>query len=32
LRVDRITKLDVLPQLFVDEQGKTLMDYQALNG
>jgi len=31
LRVDKITKLDVLPQLFVEEEGKTLLDYQASN-
>lgn len=29
-RVDRITELRVLPQLFVDEPGKTLADYEAL--
>ncbi|MBT8455264.1 MAG: YafY family transcriptional regulator [Rhodobacteraceae bacterium] len=28
-RVDRITALDVLPETFVDEPGKTLADYQA---
>ncbi|WP_102108152.1 helix-turn-helix transcriptional regulator [Oceaniglobus roseus] len=27
-RVDRITTLQVLPELFVEEQGKTLIDYQ----
>ncbi len=27
-RVDRITALAVLPELFVEEQGKTLMDYR----
>jgi hypothetical protein len=27
--VDRITTLRVLPQLFVDEPGKTLADYEA---
>ncbi|WP_226780574.1 helix-turn-helix transcriptional regulator [Oceaniglobus trochenteri] len=27
LRVDRITTLKVLPELFVEEQGKTLIDY-----
>jgi len=30
-RVDRITQLDVLPQLFVEEQGKTLQDYTDVN-
>ncbi|MDJ0824854.1 MAG: YafY family protein [Rhodobacter sp.] len=29
LRVDRITSLEVLPALFVEEQGKTLIDYTA---
>lgn len=29
LRVDRITELRILPQLFVEEPGKTLADYQA---
>ncbi len=29
LRVDKIESLRVLPQLFVDEPGKTLADYQA---
>lgn len=29
LRVDRITELRVMPQLFVEEPGKTLADYQA---
>jgi predicted DNA-binding transcriptional regulator YafY len=28
-RVDRIDRLVVLPQLFVDESGKTLADYSA---
>ena len=28
-RVDRIERLTVLPALFVEEQGKTLMDYEA---
>ena len=30
LRVDRITSLKVLSQLFIDEPGKSLADYQAL--
>lgn len=30
-RVDRIQSLIVLPALFVEEQGKTLMDYRARN-
>ena len=29
LRIDRIDSLTALPALFVEEQGKTLMDYQA---
>ncbi len=29
LRVDQITGLKILPQLFVEEQGKTLVDYRA---
>ncbi len=29
LRVDRIDTLDILPALFVEERGKTLMDYRA---
>ncbi len=28
-RVDRITNIDVLPQMFIDEIGKTLKDYLA---
>lgn len=32
LRVDRITALDVLPALFVEEQGKTLIDYRERTG
>lgn len=31
-RVDRIDSLDVLPELFVDEPGKTLADYVATLG
>jgi len=31
LRVDRIQKLSILPQLFVDEAGKTLQDFAALH-
>ncbi len=30
-RIDRIQTLTVLPALFVEEQGKTLMDYRALH-
>ena len=30
-RIDRMETLEVLPQLFVEEQGKTLMDYRALD-
>ena len=29
LRVDQITALKILPQLFVEEQGKTLIDFRA---
>jgi len=29
LRIDRIDRLQALPALFVEEQGKTLMDYRA---
>ncbi|GAD57570.1 hypothetical protein MBELCI_3622 [Limimaricola cinnabarinus LL-001] len=32
LRVDRITALRVLPQLFVDEAGRTLADLEASRG
>jgi len=31
-RVDRIDRLTVLPQMFVDEPGKTLADYLATQG
>ncbi|MDF0596970.1 helix-turn-helix transcriptional regulator [Psychromarinibacter halotolerans] len=32
LRVDRIAQLDILPALFVEEQGKTLVDFNHAQG
>ena len=32
LRIDRIESLAVLPELFVEEQGKTLVDYRERSG
>lgn len=32
IRLDRITRLAVLPQLFVEEEGKTLSDFRARHG
>jgi predicted DNA-binding transcriptional regulator YafY len=31
LRVDKITRLDAMPAVFVDEPGKSLVDYLAWN-